>query len=219
MENNNWVDQRMAALDPAGMAPNVDVALARLESRRRRPAVAKWTLAAAGTAIAIALAFPAPRVFAQRCIDACASLLPVAPKPVATAAMPIPPVFLNDAEGHAFQLSDYRGKIVLLNFWATWCPPCVKEMPVLSEIEAEFSGRGVAVLGVSMDDGWHTVRPFLEKHKPGYRIAMGLPSAADAFDVQKLPATFLLGPHGEVLERWDGVITKEDVGQRIRAIE
>src|SRR5436189_111100 len=73
---------------------------------------------------------------------------------------------LKDANGDAVSLADYKGKVVLVNFWATWCGPCEVEIPWFVEFEQKYKGRDFAVLGISMDDdGWKAVRPYIASHK------------------------------------------------------
>ena len=77
----------------------------------------------------------------------------------------MPDFALKDSTGQTVQLSDYHGKVVLLNFWATWCAPCKIEIPWFMEFQREYKDRNFAVLGVSMDeDGWDAVRPYMANH-------------------------------------------------------
>src|SRR5262245_36120846 len=77
-----------------------------------------------------------------------------------------PDFTLKDAAGAKIKLSAYRGNVVLLNFWATWCGPCKVEIPWFIEFESAYKERGLAIVGVSMDeDGWKAARPFIEKMK------------------------------------------------------
>src|SRR5437763_10436558 len=81
---------------------------------------------------------------------------------------------LKDATGNTVNLADYRGKVVLVNFWATWCGPCEVEIPWFIEFEQKYKDQGFAVLGVSMDDdGWKSVKPYVAKHKINYRVVIG----------------------------------------------
>jgi cytochrome c biogenesis protein CcmG/thiol:disulfide interchange protein DsbE len=85
-----------------------------------------------------------------------------------------PAFTLKDSTGAALRLSDHKGKIVLLNFWATWCGPCKVEMPWFVEFERTYKDRGFDVIGVSMDeDGWISVKPYLATHKINYPVVIG----------------------------------------------
>src|SRR5271163_2452733 len=82
-----------------------------------------------------------------------------------------PPFTLKDANGDSVQFANYKGKVVLLDFWATGCAPCKVEIPWFMEFEQQFKDRGFAVVGVSMDeDGWSVVKPYVQQLKINYRI-------------------------------------------------
>ena len=81
---------------------------------------------------------------------------------------------LKDVDGRTVRLADYRGKVVLLNFWATWCGPCKIEIPWFMEFERNLKDRGFAVIGIAMDDeGWDVVKPFISEFGVNYRIVKG----------------------------------------------
>ena len=98
---------------------------------------------------------------------------------------------LKDSAGTTVKLSDYRGKVVLLNFWATWCAPCKIEIPWFVEFQNEYKSRNFEVLGVSMDeDGWDSVRPYMTEHKLNYPVVVGGDTIERAFGgVDDLPTS------------------------------
>ena len=107
---------------------------------------------------------------------------------------PAPEFALKDANGKTVRLEDYRGKVVLLDFFATWCGPCKIEIPWFMEMERRNKDRGFAVLGVSMDDeGWDIVKPFLSELGVNYRVVIGNDATAQLYGgVDALPTTFLI---------------------------
>ncbi len=107
---------------------------------------------------------------------------------------------LKDVDGKTVHLSDYKGKVVLLDFWATWCAPCKIEIPWFMEFEQQYKDKGFAVLGVSMDeDGWTVVKPYLQQLKINYRIVLGNDKVGDAYGgVDSLPTTLLIDREGRV---------------------
>jgi peroxiredoxin len=107
---------------------------------------------------------------------------------------------LRDANGTTVKLSDYRGKVVLLNFWATWCGPCTLEIPWFVEFEREYKTQGLAIVGVSMDeDGWTAIKPYVAEHKMNYRVLLGDDSVSQLYGgVDSLPTTFIIDRAGRV---------------------
>ncbi|MGQ9634133.1 MAG: TlpA disulfide reductase family protein [Bryobacteraceae bacterium] len=121
-----------------------------------------------------------------------------------------PDFALKDVNGTTVRLSDYRGKVVLLNFWATWCAPCKIEIPWFIEFEQKHKDRGFAVLGISMDDdGWEVVRPFLARMKVNYRTLMGDETVAELYGgVASLPTSFLIDREGRIASAHLGLVSK-----------
>jgi peroxiredoxin len=111
-----------------------------------------------------------------------------------------PDFTLQDANGASVKLSDYKGKVVLLNFWATWCGPCALEIPWFEEFEQQYKSKGFEVLGVSMDeDGWKAIKPYIAEHKVNYRVVLGNDSVSQLYGgVDSLPTTFVLDRDGKV---------------------
>lgn len=127
---------------------------------------------------------------------------------------------LEDANGQQLKLSDLRGKVVLLNFWATWCVPCKIEIPWFVEMEREFKDQGFAVVGVSMDeDGWDAVKPFMADMKVNYRMVLGTEEMAQLYGgVQSLPTTFILDRNGKVASVHMGIVSRSVFEEEIRAL-
>lgn len=124
---------------------------------------------------------------------------------------PAPDFAAKDATGKAMKLSDYRGKVVLLNFWATWCGPCKIEIPWFMDFEQQYKDRGFAVLGVSMDDdGWNAVKPYIAERKINYRVLLGDDAMSNLYGgVESLPTTFLIDRDGRVAAVHIGLVGRD----------
>jgi cytochrome c biogenesis protein CcmG/thiol:disulfide interchange protein DsbE len=123
-----------------------------------------------------------------------------------------PEFSLKDADGKVVHLADYKGKVVLLDFWATWCGPCKIEIPWFMEMQRANKDKGFEVLGVAMDDeGWETVKPFLADLGVNYRVVMGTDRVAEAYGgVDALPTTFLIDRTGKIAAVHVGLASKKD---------
>ena len=123
-----------------------------------------------------------------------------------------PEFTLKDSNGQTVHLSDYKGKVVLLDFWATWCGPCKIEIPWFMEFQQEFKDKGFAVLGVSMDeDGWTAVKPYIARLKVNYRIGLGIDRVGDQYGgVESLPTTFLIDRQGRIASTHVGLSSGKD---------
>jgi peroxiredoxin len=130
---------------------------------------------------------------------------------------PAPDFTLQDANGKAVKLSDYKGKVVLLDFWATWCGPCKIEIPWFIEFQRKYKDRGFSVLGVSMDeDGWQIVKPFAEEFKMNYPVVLGNDETATAFGgVEVLPTTFIIDKEGRIVATHRGLTSKDEMEKAI----
>src|SRR6185312_2314317 len=131
-----------------------------------------------------------------------------------------PEFALQDSSGQTMELAEYRGKIVLLDFWATWCTGCKKEIPWFSEFQKAYGPQGFAVVGVSMDEGgWKVLKPFLAENHIPYRMLLGNDSTAQHFGIQSLPDTFLIDREGRVAAVYkQGLVNKDNVEANIQAL-
>ncbi|PYT98800.1 MAG: hypothetical protein DMG38_14100 [Acidobacteria bacterium] len=123
---------------------------------------------------------------------------------------PLPEVALTDSEGTAVKLSAYKGRVVLLDFWATWCEGCKQEIPWFMEFQDKYNKTGLTVVGASLDDdGWKSVTPYLREHKINYRIVMGTFESAKPLGVDKgMPVTLLIDRTGKIADLHVGMVDK-----------
>ena len=131
---------------------------------------------------------------------------------------PAPDFSLPDLSGQRLNLSAYRGKVVLLDFWATWCDPCRDEIPHFIELQEKYGSRGLQIIGVSMDDTPDPVRDFYQRFRMNYPVVMGDAKTGELYGgVLGLPVAFLVGRDGRIVAKHIGatnaaVFEKELVG-------
>jgi peroxiredoxin len=144
--------------------------------------------------------------------------VPAADTP-ASARQAAPNFTLTDSKGAAVKLSDYKGKVVLLDFWATWCYGCGLEIPWFVEYQKKYKDSGLAVIGVSMDDdGWPVVRPFIEAKEINYAVVLGNPDLAKLYKVKNMPVTLLIDREGKIAESYFGMVDRAACEAKIQSL-
>ena len=130
-----------------------------------------------------------------------------------------PDFSLVDSNGGSIRLSDYKGKVVLLDFWATWCHGCKTEIPWYMEFQRKYKDKGLSVIGVAMDeDGWKSVKPFLENIKFNYTIVVGNPELAKEYGADSLPVTLLIDRAGKIAVSHAGVVDKASFEKDVQTL-
>lgn len=137
-----------------------------------------------------------------------------------TAALrPAPAFSLTDLSGRTFSLSDSRGKVVVLDFWATWCEPCKQEIPHFIEMQSKYAPQGLQILGISMDDDEPPVRQFQQQFKMNYPVAIGNPKLADQYGgILGLPITFVIDRNGRITARHIGATDPSVIEAEVRKL-
>jgi len=134
---------------------------------------------------------------------------------------PAPDFELKSLDGRTVRLSDYRGKAVLLNFWATWCPPCKIEMPWFVDLQKQYGGQGLQVIGIAMDDDAEKdsakIAEFVKEMNLNYVVLLGNDKVGDAYGgVDGLPTTFYIGRDGRILTAVSGLVSHSEIEENIK---
>ena len=121
-------------------------------------------------------------------------------------AAPAPDWSLQDLTGKTIKLSDFKGKVVILDFWATWCPPCRAEIPHFVDLQKQYKDQGLVIIGMSLDEGGNAVvAPFAKKQNINYPVVIGNQDIAQQYGgVQGIPTTFVIDPSGNIVSRHEG---------------
>lgn len=126
---------------------------------------------------------------------------------------------LQDLSGKSVKLSDYKGKVVLIDFWATWCPPCIASIPGIEKLHKNYKDKGLVVLAVSLDEGgWDSVQSFVAGQGISYPVLKGTEEVSADYQVRTIPMLFIVGKDGRIAKRYLGAGVEEDVEKDIKAI-
>jgi thiol-disulfide isomerase/thioredoxin len=129
------------------------------------------------------------------------------------AAGPAPALVAQDLQGKPFALANLKGKVVLLDFWASWCGPCRRSLPFLDQLQSRYGAQGLQVVGVGLDEEQGAVQAFLDRTPVRFTIVPdGSGKSAEAFGVVAMPTTFLIDPEGRIVARFEG-------GEHLKALE
>ena len=125
---------------------------------------------------------------------------------------------LPQVSGGEWALSGNRGKVLLLNFWATWCPPCRMETPELVKLHQRYAAQGFEVVGISLDEQQSAVAPFVERYRIPYPVLLSDENFALAGQIESLPTSVLLDRQGRVATAYSGAVQEEDLRQDVERL-
>ncbi|SPQ00169.1 putative Thiol-disulfide oxidoreductase ResA [Candidatus Sulfobium mesophilum] len=147
-------------------------------------------------------------LLAAFCLAACKGGDGRQPSAAKTAGV-APDFVLRDITGNKVQLSQYRGKIIVLEFWATWCPPCKATVPELIALQDKYAAKGLVVVGIALDEGEGSqskVSAFSKGHKINYPLLLGDENVSKSYGVFSIPATFLIGRDQKIITAYKGYV-------------
>lgn len=126
---------------------------------------------------------------------------------------------LQDLNGKTVKLSDFKGKAVLIDFWATWCPPCREAIPGIEKLYKTYSGKGLVVLGISLDEGdWDSVKSFATERGITYPVLKGTEDVASRFQVRTIPMMVIINKEGKIVKRYLGLGDDDELEKDIKAV-
>jgi peroxiredoxin len=130
-----------------------------------------------------------------------------------------PDFTLQDLSGKSVKLSDQKGKVVLVEFWATWCPPCRESIPALEKLHSQYASKGLVILAVSVDEGgWDSVKKFVAEHKITYPVLQGTDEVTGKYTVRLIPSMFLVDKAGNIKKQYMGGGNDDELEQAIKAL-
>ena len=127
---------------------------------------------------------------------------------------------LQTQNGKVIELSKLKGKVVLVNFWATWCPPCRAEIPDFIEVYNTYKSKGFEIIGIALDEeGWSKVAPYIEKVKMNYPVVLGSAKVVQQYGgIEGIPTTFIIDKNGYIADSQVGLLSKELLEKALKSL-
>jgi peroxiredoxin len=127
---------------------------------------------------------------------------------------------LKTQDGNVIKLSKLKGKVVLLNFWATWCPPCRAEIPDFIEVYNSYKSEGFEIIGIALDeDGWSKVTPFIKEAKINYPIVLGSDKEVKLYGgFESIPTSFIIDKNGYIAGIQNGLLAKDALEKKLKSL-
>jgi peroxiredoxin len=169
---------------------------------KQRAPVKKHPMAYAGLVLVVVIAVAGYFSLGKNESKARSALRPALPPGDLAGAAPA--FTLTDLDGKPVSLSDFRGKVVVLDFWATWCPPCRMEIPDFTDLQKEYGSQGVQIVGIALDEP-DKVQAFARQNGINYPVLLGSDEISMKYGgIEGIPTTFIIDKSGEIVNRFEG---------------
>lgn len=125
---------------------------------------------------------------------------------------------LKSSNGTLYELRKFKGKVVIVNFWATWCGPCIREIPDFIEAYKKYKSKGLVIIGISVDqDGWNQVTPFVAQNKINYPVVLGNEQVVQKYGgVNAIPTTFIVDKSGNIVDQHTGIMSFKQLEAKLK---